>query len=89
MRLNDQVAFVLQELAGLLQACPADPPADAAAIFEQAARVLGGVASWLNGQAVLLRGTPCEPCAGMGHVNGETCTECGGTGRKPGKGGGT
>lgn len=89
MRLNDQVAFVLQELAVLLQMCPADPTADAAAIFEQAARVLGVVASWLNGQAVLLRGMPCEPCAGMGNLNGETCHECGGAGRKPGKGGGT
>jgi len=89
MRLNDQVAFALQELAGLLQVCPSDPSKDAAAIFEQGARVLGGIAAWLNGQAVLLRGTPCAPCAGMGNLNGETCRECGGTGKVPVKGGPT
>ncbi len=89
MRLNDIVASTIQALADLLVLCPDEDREKTAEVFERIAKVLGGTASWLSGQAVLLRGQSCEACAGMGNLNGETCRECGGTGRKPGKGGGT
>jgi len=83
MRLNDVVASTIAALADLLVVCPGDDQRKTAETFDHAAKVLGGTASWLNGQAVLLRGTPCASCAGMGNLNGETCRECGGSGKVP------
>jgi len=83
VRLNDQIASTIQVLADLLVACPDDDPKKTAETFEHAAKVLGGTAAWLSGQAVLLRGQPCEVCAGQGHQNGERCEGCGGSGKVP------
>ncbi len=83
MKINDQIGVLLSDCMSLLRLCPADDPESTANVFEGCARRIGGVAAWLSGQAVLLRGVPCDDCKGQGHINGQTCERCGGAGRVP------
>lgn len=82
MRLNDQISATINALAEVLVCCPEQDPEKTAATFEHVAKVLGGTAAWLSGQAVLLRGRPCEACGGLGNINGEVCMACAGAGRR-------
>lgn len=84
MRLNDQIAILLSDCASLLKLCPAGDPQSAANIFAGCAQRIAGVASWLSGQAALLRAPDCDLCHGSGWLAEDTrCGECAGTGKCP------
>ena len=84
VRLNDQVAVLLEDCSSLLKVCPLDSRESAANIFEGCAGRLAGVAAWLRGQAVILRAPDCETCHGSGWLTEDTrCGDCDGTGKAP------